>query len=147
MISTLSRELLAPAAVLALWTLIVLLYMFVVRFGAFKVANIDLSKVPPGGRGQDLETVLPKPSLWPAHNYTHLLEQPTLFYPVVILLTLLDAANQTNIVLAWAYVALRVVHSIWQIKVNTIPVRASIFLISTAVLVVLAVNAVRAALG
>tara|TARA_B110001454_G_scaffold216298_1_gene239290 strand:- start:367 stop:786 length:420 start_codon:yes stop_codon:yes gene_type:complete len=138
---------LAPAAVLALWTLIVLLYMMVVRFGAFKAANINLAKAPPGGRGQDLDAILPKPATWPAHNYTHLLEQPTLFYPVVIILALLGAVNQTNIVLAWVYVGLRVVHSIWQIKVNTVPVRASIFFLSTIVLIVLAVNAVRAALG
>lgn len=147
MISPISHHMLAPAAVLVLWTLIVLLYMAMVRFGAFKAANIDLAKAPPGGRGQDLEAVLPKPAMWPAHNYSHLLEQPTLFYPIVILLALLGAASQTNIMLAWAYVGLRIVHSIWQIKVNTIPVRFSIFIISTIVLMVLAVNAVRAALG
>lgn len=142
---TVSHEMLAPAAVLALWTLIVLLYMAFMRFGAFRIANIDLSKAPPGGRGQDLEAVLPKPIMWPAHNYTHLLEQPTLFYPIVILLALLGAASQTNIVLAWTYVGLRVVHSVWQIKVNTIPVRASIFFVSSFVLILLAVNTVRAA--
>lgn len=147
MISTLSHEMLAPAAALALWTLIVLLYMAVVRFGAFKAANIDLAKAPPGGRGQDLESVLPKPVMWPSHNYAHLLEQPTLFYPVVIMLVLLGAASPTNIMLAWAYVGLRIVHSLWQIKVNTIPVRFSVFIISTIVLIVLAVNALRAALA
>ncbi|MDQ4420322.1 MAPEG family protein [Sphingobium sp. DEHP117] len=147
MISPFSHEMLAPAAALALWTLIVMLYMVVVRFGAFKTANIDLAKVPPGGRGQDLDSVLPKPVNWPSHNYSHLLEQPTLFYPIVILLALLGAASQLNIILAWAYVGLRVVHSVWQIKVNTIPVRASIFFISSIVLIVLAVNALRAALG
>lgn len=147
MISPISHEMLAPAAALALWTLIVMLYMVVVRFGAFKTANIDLAKAPPGGRGQDLESILPKPASWPSHNYSHLLEQPTLFYPVVILLALLGASSQTNIMLAWAYVGLRIVHSIWQIKVNTIPVRASIFFISSIVLIVLAVNALRAALA
>lgn len=147
MISPISHDMLAPAAVLALWTLIVLLYMAVVRFGAFKTANIDLAKAPPGGRGQDLEAVLPKPVMWPAHNYMHLLEQPTLFYPLVIILALLGGANQTNIALAWVYVGLRVAHSIWQIKVNTIPVRFGLFILSTIVLIVLAVNAVRATRG
>lgn len=147
MISSVSHEMLAPAAALALWTLIVMLYMVVVRFGAFKAANIDLAKAPPGGRGQDLDSILPKPASWPSHNYSHLLEQPTLFYPVAIILALLGAASPLNISLAWAYVGLRVVHSIWQIKVNTIPVRASIFFISSAVLIALAVNALRAALG
>lgn len=147
MISTLSHEMLAPAAVLALWTLIVLLYMAIVRFGAFKAAGINLSKAPPGGRGQDLDAVLPKPVMWPSHNYSHLMEQPTVFYPVVILLALLGAATQTNIMLAWTYVGVRIVHSIWQIKVNTLPVRVTLFFISTGVLIALAVNAVRATLG
>lgn len=145
MTQTISHEMLAPAAVLALWTLIIMLYMIVVRFGALKAAGIDLSKAPPGGRGQELDSMLPGPANWPAHNYSHLLEQPTIFYSIVILLALLDAASQTNIMLAWAYVGLRLVHSVWQIKVNTIPVRASIFSISSIILIILAVNAVRAA--
>ncbi len=144
---TISHAMLAPAAVLTLWTLVVMLYMVIVRFGAFKAANIDLAKAPPGGRGQDLDAVLPRHANWPAHNYTHLLEQPTVFYPVVILLALMGAATQTNILLAWVYVILRMVHSIWQIKVNTIPVRASIFFLSSAVLILLAINAVLAALA
>lgn len=142
-----SHAMLAPAAALALWTLIVLLYMAALRFSAFKAANIDLSKAPPGGRGQDLDGMLPKPVMWPAHNYTHLLEQPTLFYPIAIMLALLGADGPTNIALAWVYVGLRVIHSIWQIKVNTIPVRAGIFFTSSLVLIALAVNALRAALG
>ncbi|MCH4151856.1 MAG: MAPEG family protein [Sphingobium sp.] len=144
--ATISHELLAPAAALVLWTLIILLYMAMVRFAAFKTAGIDLSKVPPGGRGQDLETVLPKSIMWPAHNYSHLVEQPTLFYATVILLALMGEASQLNIALAWGYVALRVLHSIWQIRINTIPVRFATFLLSSLLLIALAVSALRAAL-
>jgi hypothetical protein len=147
MTETISRAMLAPAAVLVLWTLIILLYTAVVRFAAFKTANIDLRKVPPGGRGQDLESILPKPIMWPSHNYSHLVEQPTLFYATIIILALLGAATPLNIALAWAYVGLRIIHSLWQIKVNTIPVRFMLFLLSSTVLIVLAANTLRAALG
>ena len=84
--------------------------------------------------------------MWKAHNFTHLMEQPTIFYPVVIILAL---AGPTigDARLAWAYVALRVVHSIWQATINTIPVRASLFFISTFVLIALAVRAVIATLS
>lgn len=147
MTTTISHAMLAPAASLVLWTLIILLYTAVMRWAAFKTANIDLRKVPPGGRGQDLESILPKPIMWPSHNYSHLVEQPTLFYATVIILALLGAANPLNIALAWAYVGLRIVHSLWQIKVNTIPVRFVLFLLSSTALIVLAVNALRIALA
>lgn len=143
---TVSQPLLAPAAILILWTLIVLVWMGVVRFSAFKTAKIDLAKAPPGGRGQDLEGILPAKANWPAHNYTHLLEQPTIFYAVVVLLALMGQDTATNIAAAWAYVGLRIVHSVWQIGINTVSVRFPIFLLSTAALLILAVNAVRAAL-
>ena len=139
-----SPALLAPAAVLILWTLIVLFWMAFVRFSAFKTANIDLAKAPPGGRGQDLEGVLPAKVNWPAHNYAHLVEQPTLFYAVIILLALMGQDTSTNIMAAWAYVALRVLHSLWQITANIIMIRFGIFLLSTIALLILALNAVRA---
>lgn len=147
MTTTISHELLAPAAALVLWTLIILLYTAVTRFAAFKTANIDLRKVPPGGRGQDLESVLPRPIMWPSHNYSHLVEQPTLFYATVIVLALLGEASPLNIALAWAYVALRIVHSLWQIKFNTIPVRFILFVLSSTALIILATNALRTALS
>jgi hypothetical protein len=55
-------------------------------------------------------------------------------------------AAALDITLAWIYVALRIVHSLWQNLVNTIPVRFTLFIISTTVLGVLAVRAVMATL-
>jgi hypothetical protein len=48
--------------------------------------------------------------------------------------------------LAWAYVAIRIVHSLWQATVNKLPVRFSLFMLSTVCLTVLAVRAVMATL-
>ncbi len=139
------NAMLAPAAALVCWSLIVLLWMVISRFGAFGKAGVDLGKAPPGGRGESLNGVLPDKVMWKSHNYTHLMEQPTIFYPAVIVLALAGAA-QLDVMLAWAYVVLRVVHSIWQACVNTIPVRAAIFFISTFVLVTLAIRALLAVL-
>ncbi len=82
------ENLLAPGAVLALWTLIMLIWAATTRFQAFGKAGIDLKAAPPGGRGVDLEGVLPPLTNWKSHNYTHLLEQPTLFYAVILFLHL-----------------------------------------------------------
>src|SRR3546814_17666586 len=79
-----SESILAPGAVLALWTLIMLVWVAATRFPAMAKAGIDVKAAPPGGRGADLETVLPPNVNWKSHNYTHLLEQPTLFYAVIV---------------------------------------------------------------
>jgi hypothetical protein len=139
-------QILAPAAVLVLWTLIVLLWIIPSRFGAVAKAA-DKSALPnkPGVRGADLEGVLPDKANWPAHNYSHLVEQPTVFYAALMILAIMGPAA-LDVTLAWAYVALRIVHSLWQNLVNTIPVRFGLFLLSTTALIVLAVRAVMATL-
>lgn len=137
-------QILAPAALLVVWTIIMLLWIIPARFGA--VAKLqDKSALPDkqGVRGSDLEGVIPDKANWPAHNHTHLHEQPTLFYAVVVILALVGP-GALDIALAWAYLALRVVHSLWQVLVNTIPVRFALFLLSTIALAVLAVRAVMA---
>ena len=139
-------QMLAPAAVLVAWSLIVLLWMITTRFSAFSKQGIDLAKAPPGGRGVNLEGVLPDRTNWKAHNYTHLMEQPTIFYPTVVILAIMGAGT-VDVALAWAYVGIRVVHSLWQGTVNRVPVRAMLFFLSTICLIVLAVRAVLATIG
>lgn len=142
------NTILAPAAVLVLWSLIMLFWMAATRFPAIAKSGMDIKSVPPGGRGQDLDAVLPPSVNWKSHNYTHLMEQPTIFYATVAILALSGAGGGLNTQLAWAYTGIRVVHSIWQATVNKImPVRFGLFLLSTACLLVLAVNAVRITLG
>ena len=141
------ESLLAPGAVLALWTLIVLTWAGVSRFQAFSKVGIDLKAAPPGGRGVDLEGVLPPLTNWKSHNYTHLCEQPTLFYAVIIFLHLSGGSTDLTRGLAWAYVVLRIVHSFWQSTVNRVPVRFVIFTLATLCLLALAALAVIATLG
>ena len=141
------ENLLAPGAVLALWTLVMLTWAGVTRFQAFSKVGIDLKAAPPGGRGVDLEGVLPPLTNWKSHNYTHLCEQPTLFYAVIIFLHLSGGSTDLTRGLAWAYVVLRIVHSFWQSTVNRVPVRFIIFTLATLCLFALATLAVIATLG
>lgn len=142
-----SESLLAPGAVLALWTLVILGWVAVSRLSAVKKAGLDLKKAPPGGRGVDLEGVLPPSTNWKSHNYTHLLEQPTIFYAVIVFLHLSGGSTDLTRALAWTYVVLRIIHSLWQTTVNRIPVRFALFGLSTFCLVALALLAVIATLG
>ena len=135
-------QILAPGAALILWSLIMLLWTAGTRFPAMSKLGVDVKTAPPGGRGQNLEGVLPDSVQWKSHNYAHLMEQPTIFYPTLVILALMGA-SALDVTLAWAYVALRVVHSIWQATVNRIPVRFTLFLLSTACLIVLALHAAQ----
>lgn len=138
-------QMLAPAAALVCWSMVMLLWMVATRFKAMPIAGVDLRKSKPGGRGSQLEGVLPDQVMWKSHNYSHLMEQPTIFYPAVIILAIMGATS-LDVGLAWAYVAIRIVHSLWQAMVNRIPVRTSLFFVSSFVLIALAVRALLATL-
>ena len=138
-------QILTPAAVLVLWSIVMLFWMAGTRLPALtRLGGLDKAK--PGGRGQDLEGVLPDEINWKAHNYSHLMEQPTLFYATVMILAIMGAAS-LDVMLAWAYVALRIVHSIWQATINRVPVRFTLFLLSTFCLIALALRALGATMG
>lgn len=134
-------QILAPAAVLIAWSLVMLLWMAFTRFPAMKKTGMDLGNAKPGGRGQDLEGVLPDKVQWKSHNYAHLMEQPTIFYPSVVILALLGATAM-DVLVAWIYVGLRIVHSVWQATVNTVTIRFPLFVLATIALGWLAYRAV-----
>ena len=134
-------QMLAPAAVLVLWSLLMLLWVGTTRFPAIAKSGMDIKNVPPGGRGVNLDGVLPDNVQWKSHNYTHLMEQPTIFYALCFALQFLDQANDINIGLAWLYVAIRIVHSLVQALGNFIPLRFLIFVLASVVLVALSVHA------
>ena len=142
-----SAPILAPAAVLVLWSVVMLYWMAGTRIPAIGKSGADLKSAKPGGRGVDLEGVLPDTVNWKGHNYTHLMEQPTLFYATIAILALAGAGDGVNLQLAWGYTGLRIAHSLWQSLVNTIPVRFALFIASSLCLTVLAINAVRVTLG
>jgi hypothetical protein len=139
-------QILAPAAVLVLWTLLMLVWLAATRLPPLFKAPGGLGAAKRGGRGQDLEGVLPDSVQWKSHNYTHLLEQPTLFYATVVILALVGF-SPLDVKLAWAYVVLRIVHSLWQALINTVSVRFTLFNLSTLCLLILAIHAAMATLS
>ena len=135
---------LGPAAVLVLWSLVVLVWMTATRFPAFAKAGINVANTPPGARYADVEKDMPARVNWVSHNYTHLMEQPTIFYAVVAILAIAGDTSDVSLYAAWGYVGLRIVHSLWQGLVNVVKVRVALFSLSTICLWILAINGVRA---
>lgn len=128
--------LLGPVVALVAWSIVMLFWMAIAR-----APQLKGRKIPDGARGADIERDQPGRANWPAHNYQHLMEQPTIFYAIVFALILMGFDARINVYLAWGYVGLRILHSIFQATVNVVPVRFLIFLLSTLCLVALTIHA------
>jgi hypothetical protein len=133
----------APAIALVLWSLLMLGWLAVTRLPAMSRAGISLATLV-GGRGVDLEGVVPDRVNWKSHNYAHLMEQPTLFYATVVILGVVGEGHGVNLQLAWAYVIIRIAHSVVQSVWNRVAVRFTLFCAATLALLLLAINAARA---
>jgi len=127
---------LTPVLVLILWSLVVWCIMYARRIPAMQKAKIapDTAKSPDG----DWKSKMPEGAQYAAHNYNHLMEQPTIFYALMFYIALTGGESGLMAHLGWAYVILRVLHSLVQITSNKVMVRFSIFTLSTIVLIVMA---------
>ena len=133
---------LQPVAVLIAWTLVMMAWLMAVRLPAMRAKGVDIRKLV-GGRGADADGVLPAQVQWKAHNYNHLLEQPTIFYAVCLVIAATGNGSGFSHWVAWAYVALRIAHSVWQATVNRVSVRFALFIASSVCLAVLSIHALR----
>ena len=131
-------KLLAPVVALVLWTFVMWGWLYATRIPAIRKARIRLD---PEQSKEAFNAQLPPETRWKADNYNHLLEQPTLFYAVTLTLALLGADNALDTWLAWAYVVLRVGHSVVQATTNIILRRFWIFFASSLVLLAMALRA------
>lgn len=132
---------LAPVVALVAWTLVIMTWMAVTRFATFRKMGVTLGNIPDGSRGVNLEGKAPDQVQWKAHNYTHLLEQPTIFYAIAITLALMGFGGGINLWLAWAYVGLRIVHSLIQCTSNVVRYRFPVFALASLCLLGLTVHA------
>ena len=135
-----ASPLLGPVVALVAWSLVMMTWMAIARGRGMKTAGVKVG-AKPGGRGQDLEGVLPGPANWPAHNYAHLMEQPTIFYAIVFALVLMGFDHPINVWLGWGYVILRVLHSLVQATFNDVRVRFPLFALSSLCLLSLTIHA------
>ncbi len=121
-----------PVFALAAWTFLVLLLIpfYRVRAGLRREIKSDDFKYG------ESATVPPYVSI-PNRNYMNLLELPMLFYVVCVLLYVTAGGSSIAIKLAWAYVALRIIHSIIHLSYNKVMHRLTAFAASNFVLIAL----------
>lgn len=135
-----NTEILTPILALVSWTLLMWVWMYINRIPAMNKAGLD----PQEAQHPVSLNILPKAARSAADNYNHLHEQPTIFYALVAYTFLVGNGDELNIMLAWAYVCLRVLHSLIQVSVNVVAFRFVIFSLSSLTLMALAVRNILA---
>ena len=123
---------LLPMFALAAWTLLVLVLIPLVRARAARRREIVIDDFRYGESAN-----VPAAVSIPNRNYMNLLELPMLFYVVCIVLYLTAGSSTTTIALAWAFVALRIGHSLIHLTYNRVVHRLAAFTASNVALVVL----------
>src|SRR6478735_1690816 len=134
------NNILVPVLALTIWTFVIWFWMYVTRLPAMQKAGVDARKI----KRKDELDVLPVKVKQIADNYNHLHEQPTVFFALAFYSHLVGVADGFNIQLAWAYVGLRLVHSLVQCTVNFVPLRFLVFVLSSLVLMMIAARNVLA---
>ena len=89
---------------------------------------------------EDLRPQLPRPLRLITENYNHIFEQPTLFFATCAYIYMAGQTDALHVWLAWAYVGLRVLHTITQVTVNNVTLRVACFATSSAFLVAMIVR-------
>lgn len=120
-----STAIIQPVVVLGLWTTLICIYMYLRRIPAMQKAGID-----PQDAKHVKDIKLPSDVTQVGDNYNHLFEQPTLFYAIALAIAVMGHGDETHVQLAWAFVLLRIIHSLVQVTINVVMVRFSIFALS-----------------
>jgi hypothetical protein len=121
-----------PLFALAAWTLIVLVLIPVARVRSVRLREIVADDFKYGESAN-----VPGHVSLPNRNYMNLLELPMLFYVVGIVLYVSGGASYVAMFFAWAFVALRIVHSLIHLTYNRVIHRLAAFTLSIFALVVL----------
>ena len=139
-------NMMTPVLTLVVWTLIVRVWLYTRRIPAMRKAGIDPKRIKGSESYASLPAMDPK-AVWVADNYNHLHEQPTIFYALCVYSHLAGVVDPINVGLAWAYVVIRVAHSLIQVTTNFVPLRFVVFNIGSLVLVGIAVRNVLGLFG
>lgn len=104
-----------PVLAMAALTFVVWCRLFVSRIGQMKQERIHPQSV-----ATSAEAAMRLTDSRAADNFRNLFELPVLFYVVVLLLAISGLTTVVALALAWAFVALRILHSAIQCSYNKV---------------------------
>ena len=122
-------RILAPAFAMVALTTVVMFCMFFERTRQMRAERIHFREIPSSSQmaARFVDTRA-------ADNYRNLFEMPVLFYLALLVAALTGLVTPVSLGLAWAYVALRAVHSAIHCGYNRVLHRFYAFLASNLVL-------------
>lgn len=125
------KPLLYPLLGQVLLTFTVMFVMYFQRVAEFKAKRIRPQEASTRAQARERLTH----SARSADNFANLFETPVLFYTAILLALTLLLSDQLLVMLAWAYVVLRAIHSFIHCTYNRVLHRFYVFLASAVVLV------------
>jgi len=128
---------LEPAIIMCLLSFIMMIWMYATRLPAAKKLEEDGVDVQKFSHPSSIGGVFPSKVERVADNYNHLFEQPTVFYAISFIIWGLEHTDTVHLYSAWAYVVIRITHSILQATLNLVWVRFSLFILSWVALAIM----------
>ena len=132
-----SVNLMLPALVLMIITMLVWLNMFVRRLLATKANNIDPQDL---ATPEKVNTLFDARTQAPSNCFKNLFELPVIFYALVIVISMTNLVDSMFISLAWAFVGLRAVQAAVHCTYNKVMHRFIAYLAASIVLWVMLVR-------
>ena len=116
------REIFYPALALVALTFIVWLRLFFTRVGEMK-----RERIPPQSVALSAQAAAKFSDSRAADNFRNLFELPVLFYIALVVAALTGQVTAITLLLAWLFVAFRVLHSIIHCGYNKVMHRFSVY--------------------
>jgi len=121
-------KLIYPALAQVFWTFVVLVIVFLRRKKAFDNREVGVADVAVSTERY------PEPARLAAANFSNQFETPVLFFALVLIAIHVGATAYVMAVLAWAFVATRVVHTLIHTGSNDLRQRALVYAVGVACL-------------
>ena len=133
----------APFLAMMVLTFVVWIYLYARRIPFLRALDVPMDQLTRPG---ELARLSPASVNNPSDNLKNLFEMPVLFYAVVLYLEIVDQVDEVHVATAWTFVAFRVLHSLVHCTFNHVPLRFTVYAISSLALAVMIVRAAIAAL-
>jgi hypothetical protein len=124
-------EILIPVLALTSLTLLVLIALGIFRIGGIATGRYSRRYYELFSESENHEPEFVRRI---ARNYHNLLELPILFYAGCLIAYAADLVSQSLIILAWVFVALRVIHTVIHLGYNRVTHRMTAFIAGSLVL-------------
>ncbi len=136
------EQIFVPFLGMAVLTLVVWIYMYIQRLSYLRSEGIDPQSV---STTQEVERVTPIKVKLPSENLINLFELPVIFYALCLYIYVTGKVDGLYLYLAYAFLFLRIVHSVIHCSYNRVVHRFSVYILASLALWAMVIRAFAAA--